>query len=300
MRFGLVAMGVILLLIPAATVGASSRHTRETVIKIERTRWGPVLEDGNGKTLYVYVEDLLTKASSACTGDCANDWPPAFVSGRIAPARGITGHLGTITRSHGLHQLTIDGRPLYTFSGDRSPGDLRGNGVGNIWWAMTPTGLSATSFPNPKSTYAAPASTLLTVTQTKLGPAVANDRGQVLYTYTDDTSTSSACNSPWCLVDWPPLQASSAPTASSTIMAPVAVITGAGGTQQVTLAGHPLYTFAGDLHPGDVRGQGIGDDWLIISPTGSLIGAHHSSDDSPSAYGTSYVPASSKVHHANT
>ena len=112
----------------------------------------------SGKTLYVYVEDLLTKASSACTGDCANDWPPAFVSGKIAAARGITGHLGTITRSNGLHQLTIDGRPLYTFSGDRSPGDLRGNGVGNIWWAMTPTGLSATSFPNPKSTYAAPAS----------------------------------------------------------------------------------------------------------------------------------------------
>jgi predicted lipoprotein with Yx(FWY)xxD motif len=292
-------MGVILLLIPAATVGASPRRSHATVIKIERTRWGPVLVDGSGKTLYVYVDDLLTKASSACTGDCANDWPPAYVSGRIALGRGITGHLGTITRSNGLHQLTIDGRPLYTFSGDRSPGDLRGNGVGNIWWAMTPTGLSATSFPNPKSTYGAPAPTLLTVTQTKVGPVVANDRGQVLYTYADDTSTHSACNSPWCLVDWPPLQVSSALTASSTITAPMGVITGAGGTQQVTLAGHPLYTFAGDLHPSDIRGQGIGADWLMISPTGSVIGAHHSSDVSSPAYGTSYVPTS-KGDHADT
>ncbi len=35
------------------------------------------------------------------------------------------------------------------------------------------------------------------------------------YTYTDDTATHSACNSPWCLVDWPPLQAIGAPTAIS-------------------------------------------------------------------------------------
>lgn len=300
MRFGLVAMGVILLLIPAATVGATPRHASKTEVKIERTRWGPVLVNGEGRTLYVYVDDLLTKASSACVDDCANDWPPALVSGKVAVARGITGHVGTITRSNGLHQLTIDGRPLYTFSGDRALGDLRGNGVGNIWWAMTPSGLSATSFPSPKSTYGPASSTLLTVTQTKLGPAVTNDRGQVLYTYTDDTATHSACNAPWCLVDWPPLQATGAPTASSTITAPVAVITGAGGTQQVTLAGHPLHTFAGDLHPGDIRGQGIGGDWLLISPTGSLVGARHSTDDSSPAYGSSYVPSSSKGQRART
>ena len=283
MRFGLVAMGMILLLIPSATAGAAPGHPQQTEVKIERTRWGPVITNGAGRTLYVYVDDLLTKASSACTGDCANDWPQALVTGKVALARGISGHVGTITRSDGLRQLAIDGRPLYTFSGDRRPGDLRGNGVGNIWWAMTPTGLSATSFPSLRSTYGAAAPTLLTVTQTKLGPAVANDRGQVLYTYTDDTPTHSACNATWCLVDWPPLQASGVPTVPAPITAPVGVVTGAGGTEQVTLDGHPLYSFAGDLHPGDIRGQGIGGDWLMISPTGSIIGAHHYDDDSPSA-----------------
>ena len=284
MRFGLVAMGVILLLIPAAIAGAAPGHAHQTEVKIERTRWGPVLTNGAGRTLYVYVDDLLTKASSACAGDCANDWLPALVTGKVALARGISGHVGTITRGDGLRQLTIDGRPLYTFSGDRGPGELTGNGVGNIWWAMTPTGLSATSFPSLKSTYGTAAPTLLTVTQTKLGPAVANARGQVLYTYTDDTPAHSACNAAWCLVDWPPLQASGVPTVPATITAPVSVITGAGGTEQVTLDGHPLYTFAGDLHPGDIRGQGIGGDWLMISPAGSIIGAHHAAHDSASAY----------------
>jgi predicted lipoprotein with Yx(FWY)xxD motif len=169
--------------------------------------------------------------------------------------------------------LTIDGRPLYTFSGDRSRGEIRGNGLGNIWWAMTPTGLSATSFPLTHSNYGPAASTTLTVVKTAEGPVVANVGGQVLYTYTDDTPTKSACNADWCLTDWPPLQAKGTLTAGAGIAAPMSVITGAGGVRQVTLAGHPLYTFAGDLHPGDIRGQEIGSDWLLIEPDGSLVGA---------------------------
>ena len=37
------------------------------------------------------------------------------------------------------------------------------------------------------------------------------------------------------------------------------------------LGGHPLYTFAGDLHPGDARGEGIGRDWFLISPDGLSV-----------------------------
>jgi predicted lipoprotein with Yx(FWY)xxD motif len=107
--------------------------------------------------------------------------------------------------------------------------------------------------------------------QTRFGPVVADDRGQVLYTYADDTATRSACIADWCLVDWPPLQSSGAPTVPPTITAPVAVISGAGGTDQVTLGGHPLYTFAGDLHPGDTRGEGIGGDWYLIAPDGASV-----------------------------
>ena len=105
----------------------------------------------------------------------------------------------------------------------------------------------------------------------RLGPVVANDRGQTLYTYADDNATTSACTADWCLVDWPPLQSPGAPTKSPSISAQVGVISGAGGTTQVTLGGHPLYTFAGDLHPGDVRGEGIGGDWFLISPNGLSI-----------------------------
>lgn len=272
MRIGLVAIGVLLVLATTVTAASgTSRTSSATIVRVVRTSAGPVLGTASGRTLYVFVDDLLTRAPSACTGDCAHDWIPMPARGRIIVRSDVSGRVGTIVRSGGERQLTMDGRPLYLFSGDRAPGDIRGNGVGNLWWAMTPSGLTATSYPLTPSTYGVAQPTTLTVVQTRFGPAVANDRGQVLYTYADDTATTSACTGDWCLVDWPPLQSSGAQTKTPSISAPVGVISGAGGKTQVTLGGHPLYTFAGDLHPGDVRGEGIGGDWFLVSPNGLSV-----------------------------
>ena len=42
---------------------------------------------------------------------------------------GVTGTVGTITRSDGAIQATYDGHPLYTYLGDTAPGQARGNGL---------------------------------------------------------------------------------------------------------------------------------------------------------------------------
>lgn len=267
-----VAIGTLgaVLIVSAPDASADARHGPTDVVKIVKTPQGRVIANGAGMTLYVFVDDLLTRAPSACVGDCRNDWPPALTRGPVHVAPGVTGRIGTVDRFGQGRQLTMDGRPLYTFSGD-TPGEIRGNGVGNLWWAMTPSGLAATSYPSVLPKYGLPQADTLTVVHTKFGPAVADNAGQVLYAYTDDTPTASACNDAWCLVDWPPLQSPGSPTAARGISAPVAVIHGAGGTSQVTLGGHPLYTFAGDLHPGDVRGEGIGSDWYLVSPSGTVV-----------------------------
>ena len=139
----------------AMTSAAAKDHAPTSVVKIVQTSGGPVIANGAGMTLYVFVNDLLTKAPSVCTSDCRNDWPPAMARGTVHVAAGITGRIGTVDRFGQGHQLTMDGRPLYTFSGE-GPRQLRGNGIGNLWWAMTPTGLSATAYPADKSTYGAP------------------------------------------------------------------------------------------------------------------------------------------------
>jgi predicted lipoprotein with Yx(FWY)xxD motif len=51
----------------------------------------------------------------------------------------------------------------------------------------------------------------------------------------------------------------------------------ANGTTEVTYAGHPLYTFAGDSAPGQANGQGsaaFGAPWWVVSPTGQAIQSH--------------------------
>ena len=59
---------------------------------------------------------------------------------------GVTGTLGTITRSNGAKQATWNGHPLYTYIGDTGPGTDKGNGLnlsGGVWHAIILTGNAA-------------------------------------------------------------------------------------------------------------------------------------------------------------
>jgi predicted lipoprotein with Yx(FWY)xxD motif len=98
-----------------------------------------VVVDSNGMTLYWFAIDTPTKSN--CSGQCATYWPP--VKGPLTAGSGVTGTLGTITRSDGTTQATYDGHPLYTYVGDKSPGQATGNGKnlsGGVWWEMTVSG----------------------------------------------------------------------------------------------------------------------------------------------------------------
>ncbi|MBA2624935.1 MAG: hypothetical protein H0U89_04955, partial [Acidimicrobiia bacterium] len=37
-------------------------------------------------------------------------------------------------------QVTYGDKPLYHYAGDGAPGDVNGQGVGGVWWAVTPDG----------------------------------------------------------------------------------------------------------------------------------------------------------------
>ena len=46
------------------------------------------------------------------------------------------------------------------------------------------------------------------------------------------------------------------------------------GGQVVTYAGWPLYTYAGDITPGEANGQGLnlnGDSWFVVAPSGKAL-----------------------------
>ena len=92
-----------------------------------------VLANGDGLTLYWFAPDTTT--SSKCFGSCAIYWPP--VSGSPAAGPRVTGKLGTIKRPGGGLQATYNGHPLYTYIGDRGPGQANGNDLdlnGGFWY----------------------------------------------------------------------------------------------------------------------------------------------------------------------
>lgn len=97
---------------------------------------GNILTNAQGFTLYVYSKD--SNGTSACTGACAGIWPPLTASGTPTAGSGVTGTLGTITRADGSTQVTYNGKPLYTYVKDTSPGDTTGQGVAGAWSVATP------------------------------------------------------------------------------------------------------------------------------------------------------------------
>src|SRR3954447_19411109 len=94
-------------------------------ISIGSTSAGNVLVDSKGMTLYAFAPD--SRGHSTCSGSCAAYWPPVSGKDARAGATGkVTAHLGSIKRSDGSTQLTVDGYPMYTYVGDSAAGQDKG------------------------------------------------------------------------------------------------------------------------------------------------------------------------------
>jgi predicted lipoprotein with Yx(FWY)xxD motif len=96
-----------------------------------------VLSNAQGMTLYYRTSDA--PPATVCSAGCASAWPPFIVSGSAAPTSVTTlsGKLTTITDANGK-QVAYNGHPLYTFSGDKAPGQTTGNGIAGVWFVATP------------------------------------------------------------------------------------------------------------------------------------------------------------------
>ena len=102
---------------------------------------GPILVDGDGLALYVFMNDTQNGDSSACTDEeCTTEWPPLITTDAPVAGEGATQDLlGTITRADGTMQVTYNGWPLYHFDED-TPGSTNGQGMEGLWFLVSPTG----------------------------------------------------------------------------------------------------------------------------------------------------------------
>ncbi|MFI9803036.1 SCO0930 family lipoprotein [Streptomyces sp. NPDC052301] len=102
---------------------------------------GDVVVDKNGMTVYRFLKDKAwPKSVSNCTGACLEKWP-AVAPVKTEDTQGVKkkGLMG-FTRPDGVKQMTVNCWPIYTFSGDKAPGDTNGQGVGGTWYAVSPDG----------------------------------------------------------------------------------------------------------------------------------------------------------------
>src|SRR5205823_14458520 len=124
-----------------------------------------VVATPSGRTLYHRTRE--TASHFLCTRSCAAIWPPLTVASRsthLVKGSGVRGTLGLVRRPRpdGRLQVTLNGLPLYRFSGDHRTGDAKGEGIageglgGGVWHAVlatAPRSSPPTSSPPPTTTY---------------------------------------------------------------------------------------------------------------------------------------------------
>lgn len=106
---------------------------------------GTVVTSG-GATLYRFDKDTATPAKSNCVAECATTWPPLLARGTPRLTGVDPALVGLVARPDGAEQVTLGGWPLYRYSGDKAPEDLRGEGgAGGAWHPVGPDGKSVAS-----------------------------------------------------------------------------------------------------------------------------------------------------------
>jgi predicted lipoprotein with Yx(FWY)xxD motif len=116
------------------------------------------------------------------------------------------------------------------------------------------------------------AAATVTTRHTSVGTVLVDSQGRTLYLFKKDEGAMSTCYGS-CASLWPPLTTDGKASAGKGVVAgKLGTSKRTDGATEVTYAGHPLYTYAGDAKPGDVNGQGLdqfGAEWDALPPSGA-------------------------------
>jgi len=122
------------------SMGSSGAAAGSGMISLTSTSLGKVLTGPDGRTLYVFDPDTQS-GNSTCYNQCAAAWPALELNGKPSVGQGLdASKFGESQRKDGSMQVTYNKWPLYYFVKDAKAGDVNGEGVGGIWWAINAAG----------------------------------------------------------------------------------------------------------------------------------------------------------------
>lgn len=118
----------------------ASNTTDGAELKVSSSSAGQIVVDSKGMSLYIFTKDVKDSGSSACVDACLDSWPVFTTTSDAPSVEGVTGTVGTIATADGKKQVTLTGMPLYYYAKDKAPGDVTGQGVGGVWYLVSPNG----------------------------------------------------------------------------------------------------------------------------------------------------------------
>lgn len=261
---------------PSATEAEAAAEGEAELSVASDPELGEFLVGNNGMTLYMYTQDEPNTVN--CEGDCLVNWPPLITQGNPVLGEGVDPALvGTAELPDGQLIVTYNSMPLYYWINDAAPGDTTGQGVGEVWYVVSPEGevigmeAPAGMGETPEAAVEGEAE-LSVASNPQLGEFLVGNNGMTLYIYTRDEPNKVNCEGD-CLVNWPPLITQGSPVLGEGVdPALVGTAELPDGQLIVTYNSMPLYYWINDAAPGDTTGQGVGGVWYVISPQGEVIG----------------------------
>jgi len=235
---------------PTATTTVPATQAPDTV-KTADTTLGRILVDADGMTLYYFANDIPASGASTCYGQCAVAWPIFSVDTVTVSSPLLASDFSSITRTDGTKQTTYRGWPLYYWQADTKPGDVNGENVQKVWFVVKPD------------------ETVMIANRGTAGMFLTDTFGKTLYYFTSDTSGTSACTNA-CLVKWPAFNTDTISAPSVLRPADFTKVTRADGVKQTAYMNRPLYYFADDTKPGDIKGQGFNNVWYVANISGRV------------------------------
>ena len=228
---------------------------------------GRLMVNADGYSVYVSDQDSADKSN--CRASCEDTWKPM-----LAPALARSeGEWTIVERAPGVRQWAFRQQPLYTYNRDTSLYSQQGSDVPG--WSNVYTQRVA-GLPKPFQTI-----------DTQKGVAVADAKGKAVYAYlcSDDSLDQLACDYPGspseyriaicgggdidrCLKKWPYVVADANARSDNKLWSVIEIeprsgrraSAGEAGAIRVwAYRGNPLYTYADDIEPGDVRGDQVGE-----------------------------------------
>jgi predicted lipoprotein with Yx(FWY)xxD motif len=137
----------------AAYSGTANGMSKQLVV---RTANNPTLHEKvlvNRRGMTLYSLSVEQRGKFICTDKvCLSLWTPLVVPKGTTPTGAL--HLGTVRRPDGRVQVSYRGRPVYTFTEDRKPGDVKGNGFKDVGvWRPASPGSSGGAAPPTSNPY---------------------------------------------------------------------------------------------------------------------------------------------------